>query len=730
MSVFISLKKSIVFLLCGFVCAAGMAFLLNFFLAGPRLGPVYDFFLSRRHPPPISREILIINTDEFVESGDIFSVLMTLTEMEASNLILSARVSGSSSPVTGTESEIRLNFLDEYALLGNNIRNLFQAIRSGSVPPSQAPVYVERLVDLTEQSRERLLSRLIDRDEDLIRSAAVFGNFLETDIRPKFDRDGKLRRVHPMEKESSLEHPVFQSLKERYAAVQFERGEHGQVLLFRGHDGGELRIPLDRDGNIIAAGLGSDFRGINITLFREYEEAGRAMRRVLKEADDLGAFSRTQPEYSPLLLEDYALVLREEMLKSPDSEKRAAWIASRASYIESLYDFLYGPAEMILVSGYEEIIADEKSLDEKGIAKLADMRDKMINSFFAMREKHNELSIIHEKLKEELASSFCIMGPQNNAAYCALLANVMITGSHIKPVYDRYALYLSVAAAFIILFIIFRMRPSVLLFAGLGLGALAAAAFGWTLVIGAYWIEPVVVFGASVSGMFVIFCCRRATLRRRARLFRAAYGSAVSADVLRELIAQGMPRPCDVYAASAAVIAIKDFNLLRMEDRERPMEAGKAARSFFAAVKKAVFEADGVIAGYERDTVIACFGSPLETFGSDEDPVKRAYNFVKKLTAGEKKSWCFGIDSGECTFSWSPETGFCANGRPVVRAKILVSRTARLKVRALITDAIREKTILNVKKIDYLYDKNDPVFEMTVLVIKEQAGEKQLSPAV
>ncbi|MDR0301152.1 MAG: hypothetical protein LBI04_02435, partial [Treponema sp.] len=98
-----------------------MAFLVNFLLSGPKLGPVYDFLLSLRQPPPVSQEILIINTDEFAESGDIFSALMTLTEMEASNLFLTARVLGTS-PVTGTESEIRRQFYDEYALLGSNIR--------------------------------------------------------------------------------------------------------------------------------------------------------------------------------------------------------------------------------------------------------------------------------------------------------------------------------------------------------------------------------------------------------------------------------------------------------------------------------------------------------------------------------------------------------------------------------------------------------------------------------
>jgi len=715
MPVKFSLKSSFLVLFGGIICAAGVAFLANFILAGPRLGLHYDFLLGYQKPPPVSHEILIIETGEYVDSGDIFSVLMTLTEMEAANLILTGKVSPSSSPVTVTEAEIRRRFIEEYVLLGANIRNLFDAIRSGSVSPVQAPLYVERLVELTEQGRDRLLAALIDRDENLLRSIAVFENYMEADTEPQLDKDGKLRRVKPVDSESFGEHPVFTSLKNRYATSQIETIEKKQVLWLREHNGSELDIPLDRDGNIITP-WNCNFRHINVALFREYDEAGRAVRAALAELDELGAFSQTLPEQSPLILGDYALTLREEMLQSPSGEKREAWIRARADYIKSLGEFLDGPEETVLVTGYDEVIAGETSLSESGLEALARMRDNLKQSFAAAREAFAVFAAVHAALREELAMSFCVMGSGVNTEYSALLANALITGSHVKPFDSLYVFLFSLAASFVVLLIVFLMRPSFALIFGLCFSVTAAVVSGGFFVFYSYWLDPLVVLCSSLAGALVVFYCKCAIINRRARRFRSAYGAAVSADVLKELIRLGRPRVSEVVVATAAVVAIKDINLLKMEDREKPMDAGKLKKLFYSSVKDVVFDAGAVIAGFEGDTILACFGSPLDKAGS---PVFRACNFVKELLNNEKISWRFGVDWGECTFFWSPETGYAVNGRPAVRARVLASKTVRLKTRALVTDSIRGNINADAKETVYddssfLRNEDGSVYELPV----------------
>lgn len=727
-----SLKKLILFFFCGFVCVVAAAFGLNFLLEGPKLGKVYDFLIEQRtsfRPPPVSNEILIINTDNdeaslnTLTSTDVFNVLLTLTEMEAADLFLAEKIAGTSfteaMPASGAETEIRVKFNEEYDLVGNNIRNLFEAIRVGSVPPAQAPFYVEKLVELSEQSRERLIGALFDKDEDLVRAAAVFGNFTEIDFYPIFDWDGKIRRVRPIETESSLEHPVFHKLKKRYASYEIKNTVQGNVLILRGFNGEEIEITLDREGNILTPGIPSGgFRNIDITLFREYEEACRIMRQIMKEADEAGAFSQTLPEKSPLFLEDYALKLREELLNAPDNEKRAAWIEARENYFSGIKDFLSGEAETLIVEGYEKIIEEEVvGSREETILNLIKMRDEIKNKFAVMEKSYNELTYIYDKLKENLESSFCVMGSSDNTEYSALLANSIITGSNIKPAYYLYVLYWTIGAAFLILLTIFRIRPFILLLTGFILSIFNAAAFGLSFILTAYWIDPVIAFGASFLGTLSIFSFKRASLRRRKRRFRAAYGASVSSDVLKKLINRGKPETTEVTVADVSVVAIRDFNLLKTEDREKIEEAGKAQREFYEAIKKIAFNKGGVITGYEGDTVIICFGSPFEVEDNSAayfliEPEERAYSFVKELLASDVPSWRFGIDSGKCAFSWTAEVGFKANGKPVVCAKILASKNMRLQTLALITASIREKTNLNLKKMGLLHKDTDAFYEL------------------
>jgi hypothetical protein len=203
----VSLKISIFMFLGSLACAVGMVFLLNFLFSGPKLGLHYDLLLKYKKPL-VSNEILIIETAEFIEGSDFFTVLLTLTEMEAANLVLAGRLSPSTTPITLTEADIRRNFIDEYAVLESNIRNLFEGIRMGFVAPAQAPLFVEQVVESAEQGKERLVKILIDRDEELIRSVAVFGNYLDAYSKPQLDKDGKLRRVKPVEIEGGLENPV------------------------------------------------------------------------------------------------------------------------------------------------------------------------------------------------------------------------------------------------------------------------------------------------------------------------------------------------------------------------------------------------------------------------------------------------------------------------------------------------------------------------------------------
>jgi hypothetical protein len=105
--------------------------------------------------------------------------------------------------------------------------------------------------------------------------------------------------------------------------------------------------------------------------------------------------------------------------------------------------------------------------------------------------------------------------------------------------------------------------------------------------------------------------------------------------------------------------------------------------------------------------VLACFGSPPERIwrglnktvpGAGESPqplsphpAAAACDCITELLRQSSRLWYFGVDWGECAFSWSEETGYTANGRPVVRARWLASLVPRCRAQVIITGQVREK---------------------------------------
>ena len=468
MAAYISKKNSWLRCIVSFFPAAGVAALLCYLFAGPNLGAFYDFLLRRRPAPQISHELLIIDSsvpgqelgDGILEPGAAASLLYTLTELGAKTLIIQVPILGLSAGGTVGEAEILYRFDEEFSLLSRNIRNLFDAIRTGSVAPSESARYVGELVELSESGKERLVSALVYRDKEGITSmekaAAFFGHVrrpgdLQVQLimtgqgerpgvlsekneysRVRPDRDGVLRRIAPTlvypelsegeRTERTLEHIIYGALKARYETSEIEyidpQSINGSQYLsaLNGPDGKDIFIPLDRNGMVIfeVPHRGGDFRRIGILDFLTYDDLDKELRRLLSDGEALGLFQAINGENNPLFLYDYALSLREELASQaavlPYSEERKMiWVDARNSYFRNLDNFLYGPAEMNLVGGYEQIIASEY-LGYEEIAKISEMRDSLIRTFISLRAKYNEVVELRNKLESALFMSFCILG--------------------------------------------------------------------------------------------------------------------------------------------------------------------------------------------------------------------------------------------------------------------------------------------------------------------------------
>ena len=755
----ISSKSSWLRCFASLIPAIATAILLCILLDGPRLGPFYDLLLKLRPSLPISREILIINSavsgtefgDDILEPGTAASLLYTMTEMEAQTLIIQVPILGLSAGGNAGEEEILDRFDEEFSILSLNIRNLFDAIRMGSVAPNEAARYVGELVELSEKGKERLVSSLVRRDEEGVASMEKAAAFFEYARRPgdlrvqlirsggngrpgvlaerneyskaTRDRDGVLRRIAPViivplvsdagGGERTMEHIIYAALKSRVVE----------------------EIPLDRSGALLfeVPKSGEDFRRIGISDFLAYDEADRSLRRLLAEGETLGIFQNTSGENNSGFLYDYALSIREEPVSSfsgGNAEKKAAWIDARKKYFASLEDFLSGPAEMNLVRGYEEIISTEpwntSPAGDAALAKMTAMRDSLIETFAVIREKHNEVLQLRKKLENALSASFCILGNTPDVEVSALLANGILTGRVITPGGKRILLLISLLPVFFICFSIKSLGPAQTFGAGFLLCILLGIIFSLLFIFTGYWFDPYVPAAAgSAAVLFSFFWIIAANIRYN-RFYRLAFGPFVSRSCLKSIIQAGKPLPSQLITARAAIVAIKNPALPQTGDS--PVKRIKAAIAFQQTASDLLKKAGGTISGMEEDLLIACFGSPLErvflkkkknaspyedNINSNAAPALKAVDFVSEIARHpDCRQWYFGLDIGNCTFTWTAISGYFALGMPVQKAKILSRLASRYSSQVVISAAVNEAfSELASKRLDVLKVKEGGIEE-------------------
>jgi hypothetical protein len=771
MAAYIRGKSSWIKFIISLFPAMGAVFLAFWLLRGPRLLPHYDLLLRRRPNPPVSREILIINAPEggnaVLEPSAAASVLLTLTEMKAEALIIQTPVLGLSAS-SGSREEILARFDEEFSLLGRNIRNLFEAIRLGSIGPLESAGYVRELVELSEGGKERLISAFVRGDEAgalrLERAAGLFGAVKQSGdlwirviradgagepdgpspgaggyFRARPDRDGVLRRVFPVlpgpypENGPPPEHIVYSALKGRYRGSEVVYTREGPVLRIEEKTGRRLSIPLDREGAILfeTPRGDDDFRRLPLTDFLRYEEMDRRLRRLLEDAERMGIFQGLPGEEHPLYLFGYAEELREELLEDPApssggdaaGRSREAWIEARNRCLESLDSYLYGPAEMNFVTGYEEILGAENP-GEPESARIVSQRDALIGGFYTLREAHRDLLELRKKLEAGLSASFCILaGEEGDAGASALLANSLLTAGVIKPGPDSRVLAAGFLWALLSCFGLRRLGLFHGLLAGLLfilLGLLLASA---VFIIGGLWYDPLIPAagagtGALVSALYALG--QKIQFRRR---FRFAYGPFISPVFLRRIVRAERPLPEETLTVNAAVAAVRDPGLFSREDRDAPSGGAGSVLAFHRRAAEYFRKAGGAVIGCEGDLVLACFGSPLERIALDAKrknspyrdtiharsvPAIRAAGFIRELLKLPRTdSWHFALDSGECCFTWSGLSGYSAFGRPVVRARILSGLAARYKARVVLSSQVNGiLTDMPARKLDILREKN------------------------
>jgi class 3 adenylate cyclase len=721
MAVYITPKKA----LLRFALSLSAAFLallgVNRLLAGPRLGPHYDYLLEKTASSLPSRELLLIDAGSgtpILDPSTAASVLITLAELDAGELILQIPVLGIAAG--SGEADLRNRFNEEFSLLDRNIRNLFEAIRMGFVAPQEADRYVEDLIKLAERGRERLTAALLYQDgadmERFHRAAALFGRcVIPGDLRftpiredegedaaagegryslSRPDPDGRLRRIVPLREAGGerTEHGAYAALRLwGRRKLRGEYAESGPVLVIQ--EGEESRvIPLDRGGGILfRMPPREQFRRIALEDLTGYERADKELRRLLDDAEYL--FRDLAPEEAPAALYDYALSLRENVSgENPPGDSRERWKDARSRYLQALEDFF--------------------SAENAGAEKL--------------RETYAAFAAQRKSLERDLASSFCVLGSPgtdinpSDAEASLILANSILTGAVITPGTDRHIIFWSLLAALLILLPLCKRGPFVTLTAGLFLILLEGGAFSYSVILNAYWIDPLIPLSASAAGLSASWICALGMKGQASGRFRRAYGPCISREHLRALIRRGRPLPSESRRARAALIAIRNPPLSRTGD---PLRIAEESAEFRSAAFGLFAKAGGVLAGCGGDTVLIAFGSPLERSAleklglspknTETDFVLKAADLIADCLRSGAGSWRFGVDAGECVFRCSPAGGYEAFGLPAARARTLASLCSRYQADVLISASAAEKIEQRpMRKLDVLVNQDGEIREM------------------
>jgi hypothetical protein len=759
-------QKTLLRFLVSLCAAFGVLIFLYFFFSGPRLGPHYDYLMRYRSPPPVSRELAIIETDPasggFIEPETLVTILLALTELDARGLAVEAPVLGAAGGAGPVETELPGRLDEEFTLLARNVSNLFQAILMGSVPPEEAEQYVDSLIELSEQGKERLLSVLARNDgaetRRMEQAEAVFGNVWKAGdsrlpvgesqdggglySRSSPDPDGVFRRIYPLlpglkQGPGTAEHVVYAMMNQQFGPSEIEYRDGIPFLRFK-REGFGRDIALDSRGAVLTERPRGEerFKRLSPDAFEEYERADTELALFLDTLRERDCFAYLAPEAYPTILYDYSRAFREELLENtgenPVEDLKARWLDSRAEYLRNLENFAAGPSEANLVMSYEERIASE-DIETAELRRLVSLRNDVIGAFAELRKKYDAFLRIRSGLSAALAGSFCILGPAppvpadsggtspgnflsvtrepvpSDAEASAILANAILSGRTVVFPAGQYVFLWSLLTILIILFLIRKTGPFLTLTIGLSMTLLAAAVFSCGFIFTQYWLDPLIPAGSAVAGTFVSFLYTFCMKRRNEAVIRRVYSGAVGTAYLKRLVRAGGPPAGETLRAKAAIVAIRQEDLLTAESGKDPLDSAGKIRAFQEAAARRFKKVGGVVVGIDGNVVLIAFGSPLERIAArriktetpyDDDgqalgshsPEAKTVGFIVDLLkeTPEAAAWHFGIDAGDCAFGYSELSGYAAFGRPVVRARILSGLASRCRARILVTARVSE----------------------------------------
>jgi adenylate cyclase len=661
-------RRALLFLIPLFAIALFLLLDMEGCLSRPS-GWFYDAAFRLRPPAPASRDMLLLDADDRAvaiagawpwSTVAIAAGLVRLKEFDADRVVFDLPLPATAAAASPAVSPaVREAFDREFALIGENIRTLFDGIRRGSVLPKDAPRFVDDLVGLVDTAKAKLLGGIAETgtDPDALLPGALraFGRaWIGWELRPDqvadpapaalhgsargdgftgpfADPDGVLRRGLPVVKQQGryLEQAAFAALLDRLGSPPL-RIDGGNLVLTGARPPGmpprDIVLDLTEGRSLLLDWPGSasedGFRHLSWGDLVELDWLEDDLVAALRGIARSGLLAAR----STSLLDRYedASTLRDRMLAGDDVA--AEWREAR---------------ERFFSLAVEALLPEVKAGSDAGTAReepppLADARRILA-----------EILESRDALREALEGSFCIVSlatrsvpgslgrtPRGAVASggsaSAALANTILTARRLAEVPRWCGKALGVALSLLATIAVLRLRvrwtlPVGALFTAATLAAAAGllAATGWYLDPVVPAASPGLVCAALAAVKALARMPARRAVRRRfaARLSRASLRGLLSASA-RTPVAAGERRTVVLRARIAGLQAAFGFS--------DPSAVTAMLRELHAALGRIVVGLGGTIGRAEGDAIEAYFGAPLE---AADDPQRACLCAVRMRAA-------------------------------------------------------------------------------------------------
>jgi len=713
------------------------------------LGPLYDMLMQLRPRLEAPPDLVVIDTKgealETLSSEDAVRVLKVLSAMQSRLAVFQTRVSLPDESQSFSSTDRQQLVQKEFSLIQNNISNLFDGIRLGSIRPQDAQRYVRDVNALVDESKNRLLLTINEsgstRALELEKARALFHQVILCDdlewadtranaleiwggqaVYSKVDRDsdGILRRMYPVKElpNKTLLHAGMAVLMQSIGGdVKLNHSGMGLQLVTENE---RYELPLDTQGRLLVHRPES-YKSVPVSDLKTYLDQEKKLYEALKEMERAGYFINLDALQYPTTLYEYAQSLEQEAMENPLPDKVRQWREARHAFYISAAFFLQGPEEQKILAGYDKLLETE-ALQEGGKERIASLKELASQAFGWARKAQDELMVLHTRLESLLRDGYCVIGSTaGDADATVTLLSTILSRSFINPGRPLYLLLAGFAGLALLYIATFIFSPPWFFIFSIILAMISFLITAGLFVMTGYWYAPmlpvIMLLGAAVlyvlmQAFLLRYIRRHQELALKYRMAPDAFRAFVCSIPLKQL--SSVPTPADIQERDALIICVRHASFLGEETAVPLKQFAEDVKRFRHKTSELLKRFSGTILWMDGEVLFAALGFPQIPTGSEAEIAREALRAAQALEAAfPDEPVTIGMDYGKTAFYFDVLSGYSALGRVPVHARVLSGLAGRYKTRVLCTEgalSFLKQSLgepVTAEAIDILVDKQE-----------------------